>query len=357
MHTKERNISRGYHVYKFYLNYIYRPVSPFLGKYLLSLLPAFSYGCTDAAESFTPSEEGIPTKIAAMPHSMKINTLDVFAFKDDPLMKLDCYQRFDDMGDWQDAIVSSGGKRVITALANTPYTKEDWYKVSSRSYLKGVMVNLEDETREFPVMTGELSLDTGKGSEPQDLILSPLASEIRLNSICCDFSGKTYAGESITDARAYLTNVSAECCILKDDDMFPERIINAGRFREEDMEKFRQPELIMRNITKDIGENIVHTAVSLWCYQSNHAQESPGTPYTRLVIEGKIEGRTYYWPIDINREAEDEAGIWRGRCYSYDIKITTKGSSDPDIPVKSDEIIINQKVEEWKEMQEYEVSF
>ncbi len=358
MDVKERKISRGCHDDKFYLCYFYRLISPFLGKYLLSLLPAFSYGCTKTADPPKPFMDDIHTKISVPAPSMEINTLDVFVFKDDRFSKLDCYQRFDNMGDWQDAVVSSGGERIITALANTPYAREDWLKVSSRSYLKDIMINLEDETREFPVMTGELSIDTyNKNSLPRTLSLIPLASEIRLNTICCDFSGKAYAGEKITDAKVYLTNVNAECGILEERETYPKRIINTGRLREEDMEKFTNPDLIMQEIPKGIGSQTSYVAISLWCYQNCHQKESPGSPYTRLVIEGKISGQTYYWPIDINREAEEEAGIWRGKCYSFNIKITTKGASDPDIPVKTDEIIINQEVAKWKEIQEYEVSF
>ncbi len=358
MTAKERNISRGCLDYRFSKRYIHNHFLPFLGHYLLSfLLPALLYGCTEAAESTSPGGTERITKISMLHPPSAIRNMDIFVFRDDRLQTIDCYQRFDSMDEWREAIVSSGGERIITALANGTYTKEDWYKVRSRSYLGGVSVNLEDETREYPLMSGESRVNTHLASAAESLPLTPLAGEIRLNSLCCDFSGKVYKGERLTDVRAYLINVNAECGIIEDSSAAPRRIVNAGRLREEDIGRFARPDLILQEIPGEIGREEVHPAVSLRAYRSCHPKESPGTPFTRLVIEGRISGNIYYWPIDINRDMDEEPGIRRGRIYSYDVKITSKGSSDPDSPVSPEEITINKKVTQWKEMEEYEVSY
>ena len=76
------------------------------------------------------------------------------------------------------------------------------------------------------------------------------------------------------------------------------------------------------------------------------------------MIEGMLDGELYYWPIDINRDADShEYGVLGGHRYIYDIKITRKGSSDPDIPVRTEDFVISQKIAEWREKENYAVVF
>ncbi len=357
MRNRYRHISRGFIKLRSFSAISYRNIPPFLGKILLSMLPALLYSCEKAADiSYNHSLE-IRSKATIANDMDGISTLDVFIFNDDGTEHLDCYQRFDDIGGWREAVVSSGGRRIITFLANSPYAKEDWYTMNSRAFLNGMHVNLENECRERMIMAGETYADTRKNNGVIDMKLHPLACEVRLNSICCDFSGRAYEGELLYDVKAYLTNVNAECRILEEGDASPIRIINSGGLEMDDVEKFKDKSLIMSEINQPIGKHGIFPDISLWCYQSNSPKESPGSPYTRLVIEGKISGNTYYWPININRDTDREAGVWRGMSYSYDIRITRKGTTDPDIPIESKDIIINQNIAEWKEKEEYEVRF
>ncbi len=326
---------------------------------LLNMLPAFFYGCTTDAESLLPPVSTHETRVSFGNETEEIDNLDIFVFKDDRMQKLDCYQRFDDMGEWKGKVISGSGKRIISVIANSPYQREDWFPINSRAYLEGLSATLENERRGRSLMYGEIRIRAGsdKSSAKEKLALIPYASEIALNSISCDFSGRPYAGENIRNAKVYLTNVNAECSLLGDEEAAPRRIINAGGFSEEDAEEFLEPDLIMQEIKGDIGKRTVYPDIRLRCYQSNHPDETPGTPYTRLVIEGELDGHTYYWPININRDGSDEPGVWRNRRYSYDIILTRKGSTDPDTPIKTEGIHINQEVAEWKEMEEYRVSF
>ncbi len=364
MNLKKRHISREFEHITFDFSLINKLIPPFLGKLtLLSMLPAFLYGCDIAAETAgPPAIQACPAPISEICLSTdisEIEKMDVFVFRDDWMQKLDCYQRFDNMKEWDGTVVSGSGPRIITILANSPYERNDWLSLNSRSYLKNVTVRLEDETRGCAATAGEIYADTEENglSGRKDLFLQPFASEVALNSISCDFTGRPYSGERLSGARVYLTNVNAESGILDEAGKAPRRIINAGRLCLEDMENFKEPDLLMQEIGEDIGRNPISPDIRLWCYQSAHPEESPGTPYTRLVIEGRISGRTYYWPIDINRDTDQEPGIWRNRRYAYDVKITRKGSTSPDVPVKPEDISINQEVTEWKEIKEYEVTF
>ncbi len=333
---------------------------PFLGTFTLTImLPVFLTGCSAASEDFAPVHAGSKSSIAVPLDNAGIKTLDIFVFKDDKLQKLDCYQRFDDMDDWNGTVTSGSGNRIITAVANTLYDREDWMALNSRAYLRKVHIRLEDEDTAFPFMSGEISAVAGQrpSSFKDKFSLYPFASEIRLNSISCDFTGKAYSGEKITEVKVYLTNVNAECVLSDEGGQSPMRIINAGGLCEDDVEGFRQKDLIMRRISREIGKSGVYPDIRLWCYQNNHPDETPGTPFTRLVIEGQIAGQTYYWPININRGVNGGNGILRNHRYEYDIMITGKGSADPDTPVSSEKISIKLEVKEWKETEEYPVSF
>lgn len=333
-------------------------IMPFLGALTLSgILPATLYCCSGSPEEIQPSPALCMTKVSLQQDVSVIRSLDIFVFNDDELQRLDCYQRFEEMDDWTGTVVSGSGKRILTAVANCIYEREDWLPLRSRSHLKSFNLRLEDEVRQSPVMTGEIHMTTGRNNPGKtSLKLKPLASEIVLNSISCDFSGRPYEGARVTDAVAYLTNVNAEYSLLEDKNSGPRRIINAGGLCEDDIEEFMDSGLIVQDIAGEISRRTIYPDIRLRCYRSDKPEEGPGTPYTRLVIEGTLAGTRYYWPIDINREDGGE-GIEEGKRYTYDIKITRKGSLDPDIPIKTADFSVIQTISEWKEQERYEVKF
>lgn len=320
-------------------------------------LPALVYCCSDPPESYLPSPATCITKVSL---NTDIESMDIFVFKDDLLQKLDCYQRVDDMDNWNGTVVSGNGERIITVIANTPYEREDWFSLKSRKHLDSYRINLEDEIRDKAVMTGEAhAVSTSEGYRAADIELKPLTSEIVLRSISCNFEGRPYEGEELSDVRVYLTNVNAESPLSNSTPESPRRIINAGKYCENDVEGFICKDMIVQSIRGKIGRRTLYPDIRLFCYGNESYDEYPGTPFTRLVVEGILDGTRYYWPIDINRESESESesGIKGGHRYVFDIRITRKGSLDPDMPVKTQECIITQEVSEWKEKERYEVMY
>ena len=82
-----------------------------------------------------------------------------------------------------------------------------------------------------------------------------------------------------------------------------------------------------RNNGKRLSDGSVeYGPVSLYCYPSDAAVESMGSPFTRLVIEGKSAGRICHYEFAINRGedcgGEDNAGISRNCRYVYEIMLT-----------------------------------
>lgn len=330
-----------------------------LGKTLLTLLPALVCGCTaeDISDSAAHAEKSVCLKINGNNFDISMKSIDIFVFRDDGLRQLDCYQRVDEPDIWNREITSGTGERVINIFANSQMEKDEWPWIRTQESLKRLTASLELEQREAPFMSGETAESiSGSGKAYADIDIRPLVSEIYLRSLSCDFTGKPYAGEKLTDIRVYLTNINAECGIMDDGTVHPTRLINVGRLDMEDVELFMEPELVFQEVNKPAGKTAIMPEVKLWCYASNAAEDSPGSPYSRLVIEGKVSGETYYWPININRDGNG-CGIGRNQRYTYDVKITRKGSDDPDTPVETDDIEINFSIEPWEEKKDCHVSF
>lgn len=345
--------------------------TPVLGRIitLLHLVPAVLCGCSDAEH---PAYEEIRREIdIALTKSQDVKgPLDIFVFEDDRMQRLDCYLRLEDFSLWKGGIVSGSGDRIISFVTGVRKDKEDWAGITSRAALEKVTLDLEDEVRDAAVMSGEAYVGGSSGyvdghggtRAGADVELTPLSSRICLERLSCDFSGKPYSDNSISDVKVYLTNVNASCGILASGVVSPTRIINQGRLSEEDLAGFKDKSLVYHQVTDPVGKSGRWTPTDFRCYPNNAPEEGPGTPFTRLVIEGKVDGRTFYWPIDINRNEEQGLdgtgnGIDRGRRYTFDITITGKGVSDPDTPVSSEHIDINFKIKEWEQKEDYAVIF
>ena len=328
---------------------------PFLGITLLSVLPAFLYGCNAPQTLPDPPQETV-TKISMEAISSRINDLDIFVFRNDKMQRLDCYQKVEDPLSWNNEIVSSSGERLITVFANSGKTVMDWSGVSSLSYLRDLSISLENESLTNPFMSGLAEVSAGDNMRLETLYIRPMISTVELRSIRCDFTGRPYEGKSLEEAKVYLTNINAECKAMDQSDIMPGRILNAGRLRDEDLSTMSEPGLIAREIGGAIGEKVQHPKIKLICYPNNSISEGPGTPFTRLVIEGKIEGETFYWPLNINKDGEGY-GINRNERYIFDITITRKGVKNPDTPVRAEDVDVIFNIEKWNEKEDCEVIF
>lgn len=321
----------------------------------ITLVPVL-HGCTPVLPADGVfAATGVAVKTAVLSEAQTgIETLDILVFNDDMMQRLDCWQRFEDVSSDIFDTGSMSGKKVFFGCANATFGPEKWRPIGSLSGLYDIKADLEREKRGTPLMTGHLRCDAG--SKGQTLKLKRLSGEVVLNSISCDFRGKPYDGKKITDIKVYLTNVNASCSICADGSVMPERVINSGRLSEHDLEQFNEPDIICQDMEYDIDKEVKYPYIRLLAYPNNSETESPGTPFTRLVIEGRIQGELWYWPIDINRNSP-APGISRNCSYIYDVTITAKGSKDPDIPVSFKEAVIKYEIEGWREKEDYTVSF
>jgi hypothetical protein len=284
--------------------------------------------------------------------------LDMLVFRNDRLQYLECWQRAPFPGSGEIAVASMTGEKVLMACCGLESTPEDWMWVSSISSLDDAWSALEKESRGSPVMSGSCGFHAGKDMKQRtELSLRRISAEIYLRSLKCNFKGKPYEGEKLSDIHVYLTNVNASCRIWNDPGIAT-RIINQGRLIEEDVARFKDQSLIYQIIEGEVGVNGIMTDVRLRCYPNTASQESLGCPFTRLVIQGKLDGDVWYWPIDINRGDDClSEGIESNCTYAFDIVLTRKGSADPDTSIKTESATIMMEVEKWEEKEEYSVAF
>lgn len=321
---------------------------------ILMSLPAMIYGCS-SPDMGVQSETDTPIRLMQTSNDLlsKADHIDVLIFNDDKLKRLDTYQRFELPSCSTVKASSSAGNKIMTVLVNSKKDKYEWAEINTLFGLSDLCVNLEDETIESPAMSGQCSIQAGY---PVNIIVQKVASEIVIQSLSCDFSGRPYSGETLKNVKIYLTNVNSEVPMVAKERYLPQRIINNGRLNPDDLKSFRCPSLIYQNLESEIGDSVIKPDIRLRCYPNESEEESPGSPFTRLVIEGEINGTTYYWPININRNA-DGNGIGRNSRYIYDIKITRTGHTDPDIPIQIEDAKIIMKIQSWEDMEEYGVRF
>ena len=275
------------------------------------------------------------------------STLDIFAFNDDRLRRLDSYQRVDDFKGKTAYAESTSGSKIFFFCLSSGRGKYEWADMNSYSSLSKIHIDLENETRESLTRTGECRIaDMESGKE---VSLKPLVAQVGINRISCDFSGTPYAGKNLTNVRAYLTNINGTCSIIGSGTLGVERIINQGMLKADELKAFREQDLIFAEVSENLGSAPLSPGISFLCFP-NPGNDPIGSPCTRLVIEGKIDGMTYWWPINVK-------GIERNCSYTFDIVIRRKGTSDPDTPIDLEDCTFQYDIKPWEEKKEYGIRF
>ena len=317
--------------------------------FLFLLSPAMFFACIAADSERVEQTRTESQKMSIVQVTEnEILTLDAFVFN--PTGRLDCYQRLTNP-DTICEIASGAGDKIVVMIANSDRELYDWTDIRTLSSLHGIYAGLENERRDFPLMTWMQEVRAGQDMHPE---MIPIRAEIILRSMSCNFSGLPYASESFHATRAYLTYVNADSSIIPQEGISHPRFVNAGMLNEEDTLPFLERDIIVQDIGETIGHEKVSLNRSFLCYANETHHESIGSPLTRLVIEGRIGLDTYYYPIRLNHE---NGGIRRGCRYILDITITRAGATDPDGSLESIGLEINMEVEEWKEKEKYTVGY
>lgn len=272
--------------------------------------------------------------------SIDCNWIDIFAYDESDGGKLDSYQR---VSGRKCSVQTTAGPKKIAAIANLPDSSFDYSDIVSYGKLKEMMAEFRNDNPSVPLMSGEFILEKPGPGRTCTLELTPVMSRIFIRNFEVDFSARPYRNETLTDTKAYLVNVNGMCRIMADSTDIVSEIINYGQLDLSYARQLAHPECVCSDRVEK---------AELYCYPCPATSGQLGSCTTRLVIEGKIRGRTYYYPIDIG-----VGGVERGKSYVFDITITRSGTLSPDIPVESDMLKVQITENGWKEYENENIEF
>lgn len=302
-------------------------------------MPAPADDLPTKAESAVTTQIYIDTAKKTM-----LRSLDLFFFNDDALRRLDTYQRIEDPGETVTA-ASRNGDKILVAIANYPQESRAWSDINAYAAVARRRMALTEEDPDFPILAGEVRVRAGSAARCT-LPLTPLMAQVRLQSVCCDFHGKPYEGARLEHVKVYLTNVCGETTLLGDG--APASWLNSYAL---DTAGMARPELLFADLPGGIGDATLFPDIRLYAYANPAEQETAGQPYTRLVIEGDLDGRTCYYPININQTGagyqSGHRGIERGTTYALNVAITQVGTDGPDQPALSGAVRIDAAAAPW----------
>ncbi len=305
------------------------------------LIPAFVFAaCTPVKIIEQTAQAELKIK-AGSAYGIR-DSLDVFVFDDDRFRRLDTYQRLPP-GRVSQYIACTGGPKIVAAVTGSGRERSSWASVNTYDGLCAIYSDVWNDSAQTPLMTGTAKKESGADGARVNISLTPLLSRVTLRSIRCDFTDRPYEGQKLVNGKVYLSSLNTRCRLMEEED-----------FRTESIE-YRSEE---RPLPGQIGKTTVSTGISLYCYPNTNAVETAGSPFTRLVIEGEVDGRTWYWPIDINREwcgpVSGTPGIGRGQEYIFDVTLTRTGTSGPDIAASSSSYGTILSIKPWEEIEGWE---
>lgn len=330
----------------------------FSGKFLpvnllqlstLILLPAFlpfTSSCTESEET-----HGIEIHVDTKSADSGMKRCDIFIYGQDGM--LDSYSRPDVRTGEKAELFAASTAAAAVCIVNSPLMSYRWEDIRSLERIRKLRISLEEEDAGYPVMSAEKSLADLRKAR---LDCRPLLSSVVLRSLRCDFSGKGYGSRCLKDVRFYLTGACTVHSLLGEDGNASSGYMNIGGLDLRACAGMRNRDFIYRDGPAEVGSIAEELGIEFLAYPDSKGAESPGSPYTRLVIEGRIDEETFYWPITLNRK-NGGRGLEKGTRMILDVTLTRKGSDNPWTPVDTGMAEISAAVLDWNEKEVQDVVF
>lgn len=304
-----------------------RHIFPFFGLFAILLMAVVS--CTSKETS----------RVFSYPYLLVINTRAVSFYGQKILTYTYDYESgfLDAFGasDKSECILAStSGKKTVVAIAGIKENELNYRDVLSLDNFAEVRHSIYKDDPGNPVASGMTVFEAGP-TQKHNIDLLPLMARIHIRSLVTDFSSRPYSAEKLTDVRIYLINASGSCPLIASGDDRAREYVNQAGLNPRDMEMMTHPEMLLASGIE---------GTSLYCYPNNADEGGLGVYPTRLVIEGKVAGVKYYWPIRIG-----EGVVERGHQYVYDIRITRTGMLEPDTDAANCLSYTVFDIEEWRE--------
>lgn len=291
---------------------------------------------------------GNGTKASGSGHGVQaddnnIQTLEFFIFRINEGQPdngvLDGYKKFTakEIGNLTNLeIPTTTGKKIIYAVANSH--RANWAGINTRELFEAQLANLTDDNVKNFIMTGSTEAVLQLASTVS-FEIKRMVARVELKSVKTDFAGGPYDGYSLKGIKAYLINVqgSKYICNGSGNNL---KLLNLSKYISTDSDACTMPGMLYDNISVDLADAGYNTPHYFYCYENKLAKESDGNKFTRLIIEGELNGITYYYPIAIK-------DITRNSCYSIDVVIRRPGSLDPNSDLEKGTLLANVSVLEW----------
>lgn len=282
-----------------------------------------------------------------------IQTLEIFVFRvnegkpDDGV--LDGYRKFtaDELGDLTNLEVqtTTGGK-MIYAVANSH--RANWKGVNTRTLFEQQTALLAQENLKSFIMAGGTEARLQIASTVS-FTIKRLVARVQVNSIKTAFKDGPYEGMELKDVKAYLLNAQAEKVIF-DGSGNNLKVYNKGKAVAGDSQACVMNGGIYENLGTDISDAGYRVPHYFYCFENGCTEETDENKFTRVVIEGELNGTVYYYPIKLSE-------VKRNCCYSIDVTIKRPGSTDPDSDVEKGTLSATVSVKDWEPLSESVVEF
>lgn len=284
-----------------------------------------------------------------------INTLEIFIFHADGenAGELDAYKKFtaaDGITNLQ--VKATTGNKKIYAVANSH--RNDWNGVVTLSQFRQVTTNLQqDDVKNF-IMVGEVSA-TLQVTTSITFAVSRLAARLCLSGIKTSFAGTPYEGMQLSNVKVWVLNAHSVKKV-HDGSGGSDVILNDKKLVPADVNGCTMSGMLYDAITPSVGDAGYTTAHYFYTYENMPEQETVGNRFTRLVIQGDLNGKTYYYPVNVNQDGyghvtgNGHKGVRRNTSYELSATIFRPGTTDPDKPVEHGALGITLNVLDWSVM-------
>ncbi len=320
--------------------------------------------------SIVPETKGNATRAVGSEHGSSANdntvqTLEFFIFRTDDNSNgvLDTYKKFEG----EELVSLSGikintttGAKMIYAVANSH--RDDWQDVKTLNDFKTVVSSLGKENVKSFTMVGSVEAVL-QVSTSVTFSISRLVARVQLGGIRTAFAGTPYEGMTLENVKVYLTNAYASKLYANGTDDELPVVYNSKKLVAEDVEACSMEGMIYDELEGSITDEGYSTPHYFYCYENVLGEQTEEKRFTRLVIEGTLNGNTYYYPININQEGfgyveeNGSKGVQRNTSYSVDVTICRPGSTDPDKNLEHGALTAQINVLDWSTIPVVYVNF
>lgn len=285
-----------------------------------------------------------------------VNTVDVFVFRNTAGADngvLDAHKRFSgaELGDLSAlTLTTTTGQKNIYIVANAHKT---FTGVITLTAFQNQLSTLQSEKFTSWTMIGNTSTTLGVTTSIT-LTLSRLVGRVALQSLKTNFTGTPWAGQTLTNVKLYLINVKGDKLFHNGGAGSTEVILNKKQAVAVDINNCTQTGLLYDDVATAINDAGYSTEHFFYAYENSISTETASEKFTKLIIQGDLNGITYYYPISVNQtdfgynSANGHYGIRRNTTYTINVTINRPGSTDPDQPLLFGTLTTSVLIGNWQ---------